>query len=216
MCCRGDCYYFPNPFCVGINPAPETEDVLAHGWKAVRVLLLDSVTVNQIHKMKASDQKRVEAELEQLVCRLEREIPLPSPVPDWSQTQFFCAVKRTCKELKDDGFMAFQNQPSGVSSERLALEVVVEEIESARAQARHQTEVLEVIRDELWKLLTENRQSLQHAKTLLRTASRALEFYASESNWLPNAQCNLVQGDCGQVAAKALQQIKSEAEQQGD
>ncbi|MEW6307145.1 MAG: hypothetical protein AB1705_27085 [Verrucomicrobiota bacterium] len=161
--------------------------------------------------MTASEQKQlVEQELRQVVQRLEEQartrLGYQQRNDDWSQTQFFYAVKRTCKELKEDGFPAAE-QPDEDATARLALENVVERLESSRAETHHQLEVLEVIRDELWKLLVENRREMDEMRGKLRAARKALRFYAADESWFPDPRFNHILADGGALAVKTLEEL---------
>lgn len=134
----------------------------------------------------AEHKQHTEQELRQVVRRLEdnarEKMERRYPGEDWSQTQFFYAVKRTCRELKEDGYLLPAAKPSSSGTRHLLIENVLERLENSRAETHHQIEVLEVIRDELWKLLVDNRHELDRTKAQLRDAKEALEHYSTKSD----------------------------------
>lgn len=158
----------------------------------------------------ASEGGELAGELKEVVARLEREteslLRRDFPREEWTGTQFFKAIKRTCKEIRQEN-----EPPASIAAllppsppGHLSLEELVSHLEAERVSLHRQARVLEIVRDQLWEILMQNRKELDRAQSERAELLRALKFYADEANWKPGGAVSRAASDGGQLARTTL------------
>jgi hypothetical protein len=151
---------------------------------------------------------KLQEESEQL---LERDFPRG----EWTQTQFFRAIKRTCKDLRQAEEAESPWAPARPPA-NLDIEALVSHLEADRAALHRHVKVLEIVRDQLWELLMQNRKDKEQLGAEARHAAEALRFYARPANWqAPPAPPPAVR-DQGERARGALARLAAKVPGLGD